>query len=79
MNLVGLTINGARPDGGFSYTHPPTGFVFEIATAEPDSEDEEGGLVFNPVDFGTAEPVSSPPHMQELNLSPFYTTLSTTP
>ena len=60
MNLVGLTINGARPEGGFSYTHPPTGFVFEIAAAEPDSEDEEGGLVFNPVDFGTAEPVSSP-------------------
>lgn len=57
INLVGLTIDAPRPRGGFSYTHPATGFVFEIVHDESESEDEEGSLVFNPLDFGSAEEV----------------------
>ena len=57
INLVGLTIDAPRPRGGFSYTHPATGFAFEIVHDESDSDDEEGSLVFNPLDFGSAETV----------------------
>ncbi len=57
INLVGLTIAAPRPRGGFSYTHPPTGFVFEIVNDDSDSEDEAGSLVFNPLSFGSAEEV----------------------
>lgn len=59
INLVGLTIAAPRPRGGFSYTHPPTGFVFEIVNDDSDSEDEAGSLVFNPLSFGSAEEVNS--------------------
>ena len=58
MNLVGLTINAAQRHGGFSYSHPPTGFVFEIRTDDSDSEEEEPCLIFNPLSFGSAENVS---------------------
>jgi len=58
MNLVGLTIEEPRPRGGFSYNHPPTGFKFEIVRDDSDSEDEDGGgLVFNPLSYGTAKEV----------------------
>ena len=61
INLVGLTIAAPRPRGGFSYTHPPTGFIFEIVNDDSDSEDEAGSLVFNPLSFGTAEEVTHLP------------------
>ena len=58
---MGLKIDAPRPRGGFSYMHPPTGFRFEMV--RDDSSDEEdggvGGLVFNPLSFGTAEEVCS--------------------
>ena len=60
MNLVGLTINARQQQGGFSYSHPPTGFIFEIRQDESDSESEkeEACLIFNPLEFGTAAEVS---------------------
>ena len=58
INLVGLTIAAVRPRGGFSYTHPPTGFIFEIVNDDSDSEDEAGSLIFNPLSFGSAGEVT---------------------
>lgn len=58
MNLVGLKINGAQKNGGFSYSHPPTGFAFEIRDNDSEAENDKDSLVFNPLHFGSAETVS---------------------